>query len=72
MFAPEIGGRISPDTGNPQILAIDNKTGIVVSIEVDSQYWKSVLGKLGQLRGVGILPGNMKSIIETGHPNGEN
>lgn len=61
MFAPEIGGQIGLN-GNPEILAIDRATGTVVSIEVESQYWKQVLSKLGQIRGVGIHPANIRSL----------
>lgn len=57
MFPPEIGGRVG-ESGNPEILAIDSKNGIVVAIEVDSQYWKQTLTKLGSLGGVGIIPAN--------------
>lgn len=57
MFAPEIGGRVG-ESGNPEILAIDNQTGIVVAIEVESQYWKQVLAQLGRIQGVGIIPAN--------------
>ena len=61
MFPPEIGGRIG-EGGNPEILAIDKNTGIVVAIEVDSRYWKRTLEQLGKLRGVGIHPANMKGL----------
>lgn len=69
MFPPEIGGRIG-EGGNPEILAIDKNTGIVVSIEVDSRYWKQTLFKLGQLHGVGIYPANMKDVISLAEENG--
>lgn len=62
MFPPEIGGRIG-EGGNPEILAIDKNTGIVVSIEVDSRYWKPTLEKLSRMHGVGIYPANMKDVI---------
>lgn len=68
MFPPEIGGRIG-ESGNPEILAIDSQNGIVVAIEVDSQYWKRTLQKLGQLTGVGIIPANQLP-KEFGKPNG--
>jgi hypothetical protein len=57
MFPPTIAGRIG-EGGNPEILAIDESNGIVVSIEVDSQYWKRTLEQLGRLQGVGIIPAN--------------
>lgn len=57
IFPEQIGGRIS-ENGNPQILGIDTKTGIAVSIEVQSQSWKQVLAKLGTLEGIGIIPAN--------------
>lgn len=68
VFAPEIGGRIG-EGGNPEILAIDKTTGIIVAIEIESRYWKHVLGKLGELQGVGIVPANMNDVIPMGRNN---
>jgi hypothetical protein len=56
-FCPTIGARIG-EGGNPEIVAVDEIHGYIVTIEVESQYWKTVLQKLGQLQGVGIIPAN--------------
>ena len=63
IFPEQVGGRIS-ENGNPQILGIDNKTGIVVAIEVQSAHWKEVLAKLGRLHGVGIVPASIEDLAE--------
>lgn len=68
MFPPEIGGRVG-ESGNPEILAIDSANGIVVAIEVDSQFWKRTLEQLGRLQGVGIIPANQLP-REMGRNNG--
>ena len=65
IFPEQVAGRIS-ENGNPQILGIDEKSGAVVAIEIDSAYWKDVLSKLGRLEGVGIIPANLARIIPTG------
>ena len=70
-FPEQVGGRIS-ENGNPQILGIDNKTGIVVAIEVQSASWKNVLQKLGQLQGIGITPANAAEIQELGRKQNGN
>lgn len=57
IFPEQIGGTISQN-GNPQILGIDDKTGVVVAIEINSANWKECLAKLGRLQGVGIIPAN--------------
>jgi len=67
MHAPEIGGRIGL-AGNPEIVAVDQRVGIAVSIEVESSVWKEVLRKLGTLQGVGIIPANQLPKA-MGHPD---
>jgi hypothetical protein len=70
IFPEQIGGSIS-ENGNPVIQGIDTSSGIVVSIEINSQNWKEVLAKLGRLEGVGIVPANLSRIIPTGRNHGE-
>lgn len=64
-FAKAVGGDISP-RGNPRILAIDEATGIIVGIEIESSGWKNVLEKLGRMKGVGITPANRQETLEFG------
>lgn len=56
-FTPTIAGRIG-EGGNPEIVAVDEAHGIIVSIEVESGVWNEVIKKLGTLKGVGIIPAN--------------
>lgn len=69
-FPEQVGGRIS-ENGNPQILAIDSKSGIVVAIEVQSANWKKVLEQLGKLHGVGIVPASIEDLAEIRKQNGQ-
>jgi hypothetical protein len=68
-FPNSIGAKIS-DRGNPVILGVDEASGIVVGIEVNSANWKDVLKKLGQLGGIGIIPANQLPRA-MGKPNGD-
>lgn len=51
---PEIGAGVD-DQGNVTIHAIDKQQGIILTITVESQYWKKVYENLGRLNGVGIV-----------------
>ncbi len=51
---PEIGAGVD-DQGNVLIHAIDKQQGLVVTLTIESGYWKKVLENLGRLSGVGIV-----------------
>ena len=57
MYAPSIAGGVN-ERGNAEIHAVDDRTGIVVTIEIDSKNWKETLSKLGRMHGVGISVAN--------------
>lgn len=65
----EIGVAISP-AGNPLVTGLDKLAGIMVSIEIDSAYWRQFLQKAGELSAVGIAPATIEDIAKLGKGNG--
>lgn len=65
----EIGVAISP-AGNPLVTGFDKQAGIMVSIEIDSQYWRQFLKKAGELNAVGIAPATIEDIAALQGRNG--
>lgn len=65
----EIGVAISP-AGNPLVTGYDKEANILVSIEVNSAYWKKFLESAGRLQGFGIAPATLEDIAALGRGNG--
>lgn len=61
----EIGVAISPG-GNPLVTGLDKQAGIMISIEVNSQFWRQFLKKAGELSAVGIAPATIEDIAALG------
>lgn len=57
----EIGVAISP-AGNPLLTGLDKQANVMVSIEVNAQYWQAFLQNAGRLRGAGIAPATLDDI----------
>lgn len=63
----EIGVALSPH-GNPIVTGLDKTAGVMISIEVDSAYWKAFLENAGRLKNAtGILPATTEDIVKVAH-----
>lgn len=56
--------------GNPEVIGIDDRTGIMVVLEFDSSSWKPFLEAAGRLKGVGIAQANRRLYVPGSDGNG--
>jgi hypothetical protein len=65
-YPPQIAAGVN-DNGNVEIHGIDEGTGLVCTIEIESSRWNHVYQQLGRLRGVGIYKANRANLILDGN-----